>query len=60
MTDRLTSHDKKTQAETPTVRDFSRYRVCDSYSNPITVTPVPGGGRGKAGGSPESAWRSWK
>ena len=48
MTDRLTSHDKKTQAETPTVRDFSRYRVCDSYSNPITVTPVPGGGRGES------------
>ena len=44
MTDRLTSHDKKTQAETPTVRDFSRYKVCDSYSNPITNTPVPGGG----------------
>ena len=32
MTNRLTSHDKKTQAETPTVRDFSRYKVCDSYS----------------------------
>ena len=44
MTDRLTSHDKKTQAETPTVRDFSRYKFCDSYSNPITNTPVPGGG----------------
>lgn len=44
MTNRLTSHDKKTQAETPTVRDFSRYKVCDSYSNPITNTPVPGGG----------------
>ncbi len=44
MTDRLTSRDKKTQAETPTVQDFSRYKVCDSYSNPITNTPVPGGG----------------
>lgn len=47
MTNRLTSHDKKAQAETPTVRDFSRYKVCDSYSNPITDTPVPGGGKGE-------------
>lgn len=46
MTDRLTSHDKKAQAQTPTVRDFSRYKVCDSYSNSITNTPVSGGGEG--------------
>lgn len=47
MTNRLTSHDKKAQAEMPTVRDFSRYKVCDSYSNPITNTPVSGGGEGE-------------
>lgn len=44
MTNRPTSHDKKPQAETPGTPDFSRYRVCDSYCNPITDTPVPGGG----------------
>ena len=44
MTNRPTSHDKKPQAEKPEVPDFSRYRVCDSYSNPITNTTVPGGG----------------
>ena len=43
MTNRPTSHDKKPQAEKPEVPDFSRYRVCDSYSNPITDTPVTGG-----------------
>ena len=44
MTNRPTTHDKKPQAEKPEVPDFSRYRVCDSYSNPITNTTVPGGG----------------
>lgn len=44
MTNRLTSRDKKAQAEKPGLPDFSRYRVCDSYSNPITATPVPGAG----------------
>ncbi len=43
MTNRTTTHDKKPQAEKPGIPDFSRYRVCDSYSNPITNTPVPGG-----------------
>lgn len=43
MTNRLTSRDKKPQAETPGVPAFSRYKVCDSYSNSITDTPVPGG-----------------
>lgn len=43
MTNRLTSHDKKPQAEKPRAPDFSRFRVCDSYCNPITDTPVPGG-----------------
>ena len=47
MTNRLTSHDKKAQAEMPTVRDFSRYKVCNSYSNPITNTPVSGSGEGE-------------
>ncbi len=47
MTNRPTSHDKKPQAEKPDVPDFSRYRVCDSYSNPITDTPVPDGGEGE-------------
>lgn len=43
MTNHLTSRDKKPQAETPGVSAFSRYRVCDSYSNSITDTPVSGG-----------------
>lgn len=47
MTNRTTTHDKKPQAEKPGVPDFSRYKVCDSYSNPITNTPVPGGGEGE-------------
>lgn len=47
MTNRLTSHDKKAQAEMPTVWDFSRYKVCNSYSNPITNTPVSGSGEGE-------------
>lgn len=45
MTNRLTSHDKKTQAKKPTAPDFSRYKVCDSYCNPITDSAVPGGAR---------------
>lgn len=48
MTDRLTSRDRKTQAEKPEAPDFSRYRVCDSYSNPITDTPVSSGGDGSS------------
>lgn len=47
MTNRLTSRDKKPQAETPGVPAFSRYRVCDSYSNSITDTPVSGSGEGE-------------
>lgn len=48
MTNRTTTHDKKPQAEKPGIPDFSRYKVCDSYSNPITNTPVPGGGEGES------------
>lgn len=43
MTNRLTSHDKKTQAGKPLIPEFSRFEVCDSYSNSMTDTPVPGG-----------------
>ena len=43
MTNRLTSRDKKPQADKPEVPAFSRYRVCDSYSNSTTDTPVSGG-----------------
>lgn len=48
MTNRLTNGDGKPQAETPTVADFSRYKVCDSYSVPATDST-------SAGGSPDSA-----
>lgn len=43
MTNRLTSHDKKAQAERPGIPDFSRFPVCDSYRNPVTDTTPPGG-----------------
>lgn len=36
MTNRLTNGVSKAKAETPTVSDFSRYKVCDSYSVPTT------------------------
>ncbi len=42
MTNRLTNGDGKPQAETPTVADFSRYRVCDSYSVPATDSLTAG------------------
>lgn len=48
MTNRLTNGDGKPQAETPTTADFSRYKVCDSYSVPVTDST-------SAGGSPDSA-----
>lgn len=36
MTNRLTNGDSKAQTETSEVPDFSRYKVCDSYSIPAT------------------------
>lgn len=49
MTNRLTNGDSKTQAETPGTPDFSRYRVCDSYSVPATDSPAAGGAPGSDG-----------
>lgn len=42
MTDRPTNEEQKAQAETPTMPDFSRYMVCDSYSVPATDTTPAG------------------
>ena len=42
MTNRLTNGDSKPQAETPAVPDFSRYKVCDSYSVPVTDSTSAG------------------
>lgn len=44
MTNRSTSHDHEAKAEKPAAPDFSKYKVCDSYCNPITDTTAPGGG----------------
>lgn len=44
MTNRSTSHDNEAKAEKPAIPDFSKYKVCDSYCNPITDTTVSGGG----------------
>ncbi len=43
MTNRLTNGDSKTQAETPGIPDFSRYKVCNSYSVPVTDPTSAGG-----------------
>lgn len=43
MTNRQTNGEQKPQAETPEVPDFSRYKVCDSYSVPATDSPTAGG-----------------
>ena len=43
MTDRPTNEEQKAQAETPTMPDFSRYMVCDSYAIPATDTTTVGG-----------------
>lgn len=43
MTNRSTSHDHEAKAEKPAAPDFSKYKVCDSYCNPITDTTAPGG-----------------
>lgn len=48
MTNRLTNGDSKTQAETPGIPDFSRYKVCNSYSVPATDST-------SAGGAPDTA-----
>lgn len=40
MTNRLTNGEQKPQAGTPEAPDFSRYKVCDSYSVPVTDTPA--------------------
>lgn len=46
MTNRSTDRDRKTQTEKPSISDFSRYKVCDSYCNPITNS-TPSRGEGK-------------
>lgn len=43
MTNRLTNGEGKPQAEYPKIPDFSRYKVCDSYSVPVTDSPITGG-----------------
>ena len=43
MTNRLTNGEEKPQAETPEAPDFSRYKVCDSYSVPATDSPTADG-----------------
>lgn len=43
MTNRQTNGEQKPQAETPEAPDFSRYKVCDSYSVPATDSPTAGG-----------------
>lgn len=43
MTNRLTNGEGKPQAECPKIPDFSRYKVCDSYSVPVTDSPITGG-----------------
>ncbi len=53
MTSRLTNGEGKARAETPTVADFSRYKVCDSFCVPATDSPA-------AGGSPDTDTHSSK
>ncbi len=42
MTNRSTDHDQKAQTEKSSTPDFSRYKVCDSYCNPITNSTFSG------------------
>lgn len=42
MTNHSTDRDRKTQTEKPTIPDFSRYKVCDSYCNPVTNSTSSG------------------
>lgn len=53
MTNRLTNGDAKPPAESPTVADFSRYKVCDSYSVPVTDSLTIGGGSPASGAEPD-------
>lgn len=43
MTNRLTNGGQKPQAETPGIPDFSRYKVCNSYSVSVTDSTSAGG-----------------
>ncbi len=43
MTDRLTNGDNRPRVETPGIPDFSRYKVCNSYSVPVTESTSAGG-----------------
>lgn len=43
MTNRLTNGEQKPQAETPRTPNFSRYKVCNSYSVPATDSTTAGG-----------------
>lgn len=45
MTNRMTSQVGKAKAEKPQFADFSRYKVCDSYCNPLSTIDAPEGGR---------------
>ena len=51
MTNRPTNGGQKPQAETPGIPDFSRYKVCNSYSVPAT-DPTSAGGAPDADSQP--------
>lgn len=57
MTNRLTNGDGKPQAERPELPGFSRYRVCDSYSVPVTDSASAGGSPGTASQTPQRVSR---
>ncbi|WP_251390953.1 replication-relaxation family protein [Mediterraneibacter agrestimuris] len=57
MTNRLTNGDRKSQAETPETPDFSRYKVCDSYSVPATDSPTADGAPDTGSHSPQRVSR---
>lgn len=43
MTNRPTNHDRKAEAKKPATPDFSKYKVCNSYSNPAPNNSSYGG-----------------
>ncbi len=57
MTNRLTNGDGKPQAERSELPGFSRYKVCDSYSVPVTDPASAGGTPGTASQMPQRVSR---
>ena len=43
MTNRPTNHDRKAEAKKLATPDFSKYKVCNSYSNPASNNSSYGG-----------------